>query len=107
MDMRLDLADTIIYIDMPRLLCEYRAIKRSIVDKGKTRPDITEGCLERFDWEFFKWIWRYPVNNKPDIMKKIDKYKNNKKIYILKNKYDIEEFLTTVCSNIEFEYQNI
>lgn len=44
MDIRLNSADTIIFLNMSTLLCTYRIIKRRFMFKGKKRPDMTEGC---------------------------------------------------------------
>jgi len=46
MDMRLAAADTIIFLDMPRHLCVYRIIKRRMMYRGKTRPDLAEMGME-------------------------------------------------------------
>ena len=53
---RLDAADTVIFVDVNRFVCFYQAWKRSCIYKGKTRPDMGEGCMEKFDFEFAKWI---------------------------------------------------
>ena len=49
-------ADQILYLDFPRYLCLFRALKRRVCYHGKTRPDMAEGCAEKFDWEFFRWL---------------------------------------------------
>ena len=60
--MRLKEADTLVYLDYPTWTCFWRVIKRIIKYHGTTRPDMTEGCHERFDFGFlhyvlaFKWI---------------------------------------------------
>jgi len=40
MDIRLNAADTIIFLDTPRTICVYRAFKRLLKYRNKTRPDI-------------------------------------------------------------------
>ncbi len=54
LDIRLNAADTIIFLDIHRLICLYRAIKRMIVYRNRTRPDMAESCDERFNREFLK-----------------------------------------------------
>ena len=54
LDIRLNTADTIILLDIHRVICLYRAIKRTFQYRNKTRPDMAEGCEERFDLEFLK-----------------------------------------------------
>ncbi|QFK70566.1 DNA topology modulation protein [Pradoshia sp. D12] len=64
MDIRINAADTIIFLDIPRTICIYRAFKRMFQYQNKTRPDMGEGCEERFSFEFLKWIWEYPKKQK-------------------------------------------
>lgn len=53
---RLEQADKIIYLNFPRSICMYRAFKRYFKNKNKTRDDMAEGCIEKFDLEFAWWI---------------------------------------------------
>ncbi len=69
MGIRLNAADTIIFLDIHRTICVYRAFKRIVKYQNKTRPDMGAGCEERFDLQFFKWIWEYPNAKRPTILK--------------------------------------
>lgn len=40
MDIRFNAADTIIFLDIHRIICVYRAFKRMIQYRNKTRPDM-------------------------------------------------------------------
>ncbi len=52
-------ADHILYLDFPRRVCVPRAVKRLVLFRGKTRPDMAEGCPEKIDWDFLKWLlWK-------------------------------------------------
>lgn len=53
---RMDEADLIIYMNFNRWVCFWRAWRRSRKYKNSTRPDIAEGCNEKFDKEFRMWI---------------------------------------------------
>jgi adenylate kinase family enzyme len=53
---RLARADTVIYLDFPVTLCLWRVIKRIATHRGRTRPDMTEGCPERFDLAFMLYL---------------------------------------------------
>lgn len=49
-------SDYIVFLDFPRLVCLCRAGRRYLRFRGKERESRAEGCEEKFDWEFFKWI---------------------------------------------------
>ena len=70
MDVRLERADTVVYLDYPIPLCFWRAVKRVWKFHGKSRPDMTEGCPERFDLEFFLYIinWNRDVRPKTEAL---------------------------------------
>ena len=57
LSIRLDAADTIIFVDTSRLRCLYRVIKRQIMHWGSNRPDMPIGCKTMFDKGFFKFLW--------------------------------------------------
>jgi len=71
LELRLKRCDTVIYLDFPRLVCLFYAVKRVIRYHGKTRPDMGEGCPERIDWEFVKWIWHFNRENREKYRKMI------------------------------------
>ena len=56
---RLERADTVVYLDFPIHLCAARLLKRIWTWRGRTRPDMTEGCPERFDLAFFFYVLRW------------------------------------------------
>ena len=41
-------ADTLIFVDLNRLLCMWRVTKRGIKHHGKCRPDVGDGCKDGF-----------------------------------------------------------
>lgn len=90
--LRLEKCDTVIYLDFSRTTCLYGAFKRVLCNYGRTRDDMGGNCPERFDFDFFKWIWNFNKNNR-------DKYINmlsnleGKNIYILRNRKEIRKFL--------------
>lgn len=93
LDIRLSAADTIIFLDIHRVICLYRAIKRTLKYRNRTRPDMAEGCEEKFDSEFLKWIWKYPETRKPLILKKLEMYSKGKSIIILSSRKEVKRFL--------------
>lgn len=96
MDIRFNAADTIIYLDIPRMICGFRAFKRMLQYRNRTRPDMGEGCEERFSFEFFKWIWEYPKTKRPSILERLEQLSNDKEVIILKSPKEVQLFLEKV-----------
>ncbi|MGM7700431.1 DNA topology modulation protein [Pseudalkalibacillus sp. Hm43] len=99
MDIRLDAADTIVFLDIPRSKCFYRVIKRRLMFHGKSRPDMGEGCTERLDAAFLRYVWEFPVEKRVDILWKLAEYEGEKQVITLKNNQDIELFLELANQN--------
>lgn len=53
---RLEEADLILLLLFPRLSCLYRVSKRKRQYRGQTRPDMGEGCQEKLDAAFLRWV---------------------------------------------------
>ena len=53
---RLEEADQILLLLFGRVTCLGRVLRRYHRYKGKTRPDMGEGCDEKVDAEFLRWV---------------------------------------------------
>ena len=51
-------ADVIILLLFGRLSCLNRVHRRYRKYKDSTRTDMADGCKEKLDWEFVKWVLR-------------------------------------------------
>ena len=94
--MRLDAADTVIFLDLPRLVCTWRIFKRRLRNLGRIRPDSAPGCPERLSWEFVAWVWTYGSRRRPGIMKRLDAVQSTKRIIVLKSDREVRAFLETL-----------
>ena len=54
---RLARADTLVWLDLPLRIRLSRVLRRTMRHYGRTRPDLPEGCPERFSPEFVRYIW--------------------------------------------------
>jgi adenylate kinase family enzyme len=57
--LRRERADTLIWFDLPRWICMLGIIRRSVVSYGNVRPEMAPGCPEKFDLEFWRYVWTY------------------------------------------------
>lgn len=99
MDIRMRAADVIIFFDLPPLLNLYRVFKRRLQYHGRTRPDMNEGCPERLDWEFMKWVWNYRRTRRPAVEQKLAGYSKEKRIITIKKTKEASDLLYNVRVN--------
>ena len=100
MAQRLARADTIVFLDVPRSVCVWGALKRRVAFHGRPRPDMTEGCEERLTFEFLKWIWDYPATRRPGILAMLREQRAaGKVVRRLRSRRSIERFVTAVADD--------
>ena len=71
---RLERADTVIYLDFPIRLCLWRLARRIWSHRGRSRPDMPEGCPERFDAAFFWYVMNWNSGPRPRTEAKLAGY---------------------------------
>lgn len=92
---RIEHCDTVIYLDFSRLACLLGVAKRILTTYGQVRPDMGEGCPERLDLEFLKWVWNFNKNKREKNYRLLEQHKD-KDIYILKNRRAVKHFLKQI-----------
>jgi adenylate kinase family enzyme len=92
---RLQRADTAIYLQLPRRRALWRVLKRAMMYRNGTRPDMADGCTERFpDAEFLRHIWRYERNVHPEVVRHLDRFEQGGGVVVrLRDSRETEQWL--------------
>jgi adenylate kinase family enzyme len=78
LDVRLRAADTVIFLDFPRVRCAWRAARRS---------------RERAD--FWRWLWSYRRRSRPVIRQAITAYAGHADLHVLTTPRAVKRFVAT------------
>ncbi len=93
---RLEKADCVIFLDIPRIKCLISVIKRTVTNIGRPAPGSPAGCIQYiFSLEFLKFlhsIWSFN-KTRPIILDMINFFQNKKQIYIIKSRNDVVKIL--------------
>lgn len=92
---RLEYCDTVIYMDFNRAACLMGVLKRVLTTYGKVRPDMGEGCPERIDFEFLKWVWNFNKNKREKYYRLLNEAQGVNTI-VLKNRRMVKRFLESL-----------
>ena len=92
LEARLQKCDTVIYLDLPRIVCLKSWIGRVIRNWGTARPDMAEGCCEWFDPEMAKWIWKFNKQNRKRYLQLLSELEG-KQIFIFRSRQEVKRFL--------------
>jgi adenylate kinase family enzyme len=61
-------ADTIFWFDLPRWVCMSGVLLRIARGHGRVRPEMAEGCPERFDPEFIRYVWTFRARRRSELL---------------------------------------
>jgi adenylate kinase family enzyme len=59
LSIRLERCDAVVFFDLSRVVCVLGVVRRWVTYRFTERPDIPEGCAERLDLTFLRWVWNY------------------------------------------------
>ena len=90
---RIARCDTLIYLDFNRFTCLMGVLKRVLTTYGTVRPDMGEGCPERIDFTFLKWLWNFNKNKREGNYRLLNEAAHAETI-VLKNRRAVKKFLS-------------
>ncbi len=93
--LRMKYCDTVIYLDFSKVACLLGVLKRVVMTYGKVRPDMGEGCPERLDVAFLKWVWNYNKNKRESNYRLLNEATHAETI-VLKNRRSVRRFLKQI-----------
>ena len=98
-DRRMEEADLIILMLFNRFSCLWRAYSRYVKYKNRTRPDMAEGCNEKFDFEFFKWIMYLgrTKDSREKYKRIVSQYKE--KTVVIRNQRQLDRYIKDLEKN--------
>ena len=94
LDLRLERADTVIYLDFTRWQCLRGWIGRVIKNWGHAREDMAPGCSEWFDPEMAGWIWNFNKKNRKTYLEKLSSWHGD--VHIFRNRREVKRFLDNI-----------
>jgi len=96
MDVRIERADTIIFLNYSTATCLYRVCSRIIKNYGRTRSDMTDGCPERFDYQFLHYVATFNIVRRKGILAKMGHVAKEKNCIVLRNDKEADAFLGAI-----------
>ncbi|MCM1043017.1 MAG: AAA family ATPase [Corallococcus sp.] len=97
---RLERATTVIFLDYPTSVCMRRAARRHFKNRGKQRPDIAEGCLERSDRDFTEYIRNFRRDVRPFVLDRILRLPKSVTVVTFANPREAKKYLESVKREI-------
>ena len=94
-DLRLPRADTVIFLDIPRLVCVWSVTRRWAIHRRRARPDMPRNN-DKLELEFLRWIWTYPSQKRPEVLARLAALPPTTKVVRLRSRRAMREFLSGI-----------
>lgn len=94
---RLKWCDAVVLLDYSGIVCAAGIIKRRLMHRGKSRASMAEGCNERLDGNFVRWVLNYRRKVRPghiELLHQAADREQPPQIFILKNRKQARRWLT-------------
>ncbi|MEX5962408.1 hypothetical protein [Mammaliicoccus sciuri] len=98
LDKSFEEADTIIFLNINKFKCIFNVIKRTITYRNKDRSDKPTKSIDKFSLHLLKWTWDFDKNEKPLILKKVQRFSKMKQIIILKSTKNTNNFIKGIVN---------
>ncbi|HWS54114.1 MAG TPA: DNA topology modulation protein [Pyrinomonadaceae bacterium] len=93
LELRLAACDTVVFLDLPRVVCVWGVLRRALRHRGESRPDMARGCPERVTPAFLRWVWGYPSRSRPKVLRLLAEHAAGRRVVRLRSRAEAEEFL--------------
>lgn len=95
LSLRMERADTIIFLDVSRWTSLAGVLRRRF--SADPRDDIADGCPERLDLTFLKWLWAYHDHHRPGVLAQLGDHARGRRIVVLADRAAISKFAQSLA----------
>lgn len=100
LDLRLPRTDLVIWLRLPRLLCLKRVVARRIRHAGTSRPEMADGCPEKLDLDFLRYIWNFERKESPEIEEAIETHGQGVPVLVLRTTSEVDRLLARMSPSV-------
>jgi adenylate kinase family enzyme len=93
LDLRLPRADTVIWFDYPTSVCLGRVLWRVMSTYGQVRYDMAEGCPERLDAGFLRYVCTFNAKERPQSVAALERHGRHVRRVVFRRDREARRFL--------------
>lgn len=90
---RLPRTDLVIWMRPPRRVSLYGVVSRGIRYRGRSRPEMADGCPERVTLEFLRYVWNFERHSAPQVDAQLAAFSGEMPVLTLRSHADAARLL--------------
>jgi adenylate kinase family enzyme len=99
-ELRRQLADTIVWFDLPRRTCMTGILTRIARSYGQVRPEMADGCPEKIDLEFFRYVWSYRARQRPKLLRFFEGLRPDQALVCFTERAQVDRYLRDIAASV-------
>jgi adenylate kinase family enzyme len=96
-ELRRDVSDTVFWFDLPRATCMLGILTRIARSYGRVRPEMAEGCPEKIDFEFLRYVWTYRAKQRPSLLAFFEGLRPDQTFVTFTNRAQADRYLSDLA----------
>jgi adenylate kinase family enzyme len=92
-ELRRRLSDTIFWFDLPRSACMFGVLRRIAGSYGQVRSEMGEGCPEKIDFDFLRYVWTFGELQRPKLLAYFEALRPDQSLVCFTNRVQADRYL--------------
>ena len=95
--LRLPRTHLVLWLRPPRRVSLYGVLSRWLRYRGRSRPEMAQGCPEKMDLEFLSYVWTFEKKQCPEIEEKLAAHGPDVPVLVLKSRAEARRLLAMIA----------
>lgn len=95
---RLPRTHLVLWLRPSRWVSLYGVVSRWLRYRGRSRPEMAEGCPEKIDRPFLTYVWNFEKTESPEIAENLAAYGRDVPVCVLKSRREARRLLASVAA---------
>ena len=91
--LRLQRADTIVFLDLPPLLCAWQVLRRWALGRRRPAPDLPAGLHPKVDRQFLAYVLGFRRRQRPALLAELARWSHGRTVVILQSRRAVKQFI--------------
>jgi adenylate kinase family enzyme len=90
---RLERADTVVFLDLPPLLCAWQVLRRWALGRRRPAPDLPPGLRPKLDRQFLAYVLGFRRHRRPALLVELSRWSHGRTVVVVRSRQAIKRFI--------------